>query len=99
QALRELPPGTPVVVDPVMVAESGARLLQADAQRALVQEILPQATVVTPNVPEARVLAGWESASADGGVGREATPAPGGEGSATVPPEGDELTDAQAVQL
>ncbi len=33
QALDELPPGTPVVVDPVMVAESGARLLAADAQR------------------------------------------------------------------
>jgi hydroxymethylpyrimidine/phosphomethylpyrimidine kinase len=57
-ALRELPPGTPVVVDPVMVAESGARLLDVDAQRALVQEILPLATVVTPNVPEALVLAG-----------------------------------------
>src|SRR5205814_1492482 len=36
QALDELPAGTPVVVDPVMVAESGARLLDADAQRALV---------------------------------------------------------------
>ncbi|HWX44719.1 MAG TPA: bifunctional hydroxymethylpyrimidine kinase/phosphomethylpyrimidine kinase, partial [Solirubrobacteraceae bacterium] len=58
QALDELPRGTPVVVDPVMVAESGARLLQADAQRALVEEILPRATVLTPNLPEARVLAG-----------------------------------------
>ncbi len=55
-ALRELPSGTPVVVDPVMVAESGAQLLQADAQRALAEEILPLATVLTPNVPEARVL-------------------------------------------
>ena len=58
RALDELPPGTPVVVDPVMVAESGARLLQPDAQRALVEEILPRATVLTPNLPEARVLAG-----------------------------------------
>jgi hydroxymethylpyrimidine/phosphomethylpyrimidine kinase len=57
RALRELPAGTPVVVDPVMVAESGARLLDADAERALVDEILPLATVVTPNVAEARVLA------------------------------------------
>jgi hydroxymethylpyrimidine/phosphomethylpyrimidine kinase len=57
QALDELPPGTPVVVDPVMVAESGARLLAADAQKALVREILPRASVLTPNVPEARVLA------------------------------------------
>ena len=59
RALRELPPGTPGVGDPVMVAESGARLLQADAQQALVEEILPRATVLPPNVPEARVLAGW----------------------------------------
>ncbi len=57
QVLDELPAGTPVVVDPVMVAESGARLLQADAQRALIEEILPRATVVTPNLPEARTLA------------------------------------------
>jgi hydroxymethylpyrimidine/phosphomethylpyrimidine kinase len=58
QALDELPPGTPVVVDPVMVAESGARLLQLDAQRALVEEIVPRATVLTPNLPEARALVG-----------------------------------------
>ena len=57
-ALRRLPEGTPVVVDPVMVAESGARLLDAGAQDALVAEILPLATVVTPNLPEARALAG-----------------------------------------
>src|SRR4051794_330791 len=57
-ALDLLPLGTPVVVDPVMVAESGARLLEADAQMALVALILPHATVVTPNLPEARVLAG-----------------------------------------
>jgi hydroxymethylpyrimidine/phosphomethylpyrimidine kinase len=58
RALDELPSGTPVVVDPVMVAESGARLLDRDAQQALVEEILPRATVLTPNLPEARVLAG-----------------------------------------
>jgi hydroxymethylpyrimidine/phosphomethylpyrimidine kinase len=56
-ALRELEPGTPVVVDPVMVAESGGRLLEHDAEAALRELILPLATVVTPNVPEARVLA------------------------------------------
>jgi hydroxymethylpyrimidine/phosphomethylpyrimidine kinase len=58
RALDELPEGTPVVVDPVMVAESGARLLQLDAQQALIEEILPRATVLTPNLPEARVLVG-----------------------------------------
>ena len=58
QALRELPAGTPVVVDPVMVAESGARLLEPSAQAALIAEILPLATVATPNLAEARALAG-----------------------------------------
>ncbi len=67
RALDELPPGTPVVVDPVMVAESGARLLEPDAQRALVEEILPRATVLTPNLPEARVLAGNRSPPARDG--------------------------------
>jgi hydroxymethylpyrimidine/phosphomethylpyrimidine kinase len=41
-----------------MVAESGARLLDEDAEEALRTRLLPRATVVTPNVPEARVLAG-----------------------------------------
>jgi hydroxymethylpyrimidine/phosphomethylpyrimidine kinase len=49
---------TPVVVDPVMVAESGAVLLPPEARSALVERLLPRATVVTPNVPEARALAG-----------------------------------------
>ncbi len=65
EALDELPAGTPVVVDPVMVAESGARLLEPDAQRALVEEILPRATVLTPNMPEARVLAGELAPASD----------------------------------
>lgn len=55
-ALDELSPRTPVVVDPVMVSESGARLLDLDAERALLGEILPRATILTPNVPEARAL-------------------------------------------
>jgi hydroxymethylpyrimidine/phosphomethylpyrimidine kinase len=42
----------------VMVAESGARLLDPDAHRALVEEILPRATVLTPNLPEAGALVG-----------------------------------------
>jgi len=55
-ALDELPRGTPVVLDPVMVAESGARLLEADAEDALRDLLLPRATVATPNLMEARVL-------------------------------------------
>jgi hydroxymethylpyrimidine/phosphomethylpyrimidine kinase len=48
----------PVVVDPVMVAESGATLLDGAAREALVERLLPLATVVTPNIPEAEALAG-----------------------------------------
>ena len=50
--------GTPghVVVDPVMVAKSGDSLLTADATAMLVEAILPLATVITPNLPEAGVL-------------------------------------------
>jgi hydroxymethylpyrimidine/phosphomethylpyrimidine kinase len=65
QALREVPADTPVVVDPVMISESGARLLHPDAQRALVEEILPRATVLTPNLPEARALLGRAPAAGD----------------------------------
>jgi hydroxymethylpyrimidine/phosphomethylpyrimidine kinase len=58
QALDLLEPGTPVVIDPVMVSESGAVLLDEAARRALVDTLLPRADVITPNLPEARVLAG-----------------------------------------
>ena len=46
----------PLVVDPVMVAQSGARLLEDDARAALLADLLPLATVVTPNAPEAAAL-------------------------------------------
>ena len=58
EALGLLEPGTPVVIDPVMVAESGAVLLDDAARRALVDRLLPRATLITPNIPEARELAG-----------------------------------------
>jgi hydroxymethylpyrimidine/phosphomethylpyrimidine kinase len=54
--------GVPVVIDPVMVAESGAVLLDDAARRAMVELLLPLATVITPNLPEARVLAGEDAA-------------------------------------
>lgn len=47
-----------LVVDPVMVAKGGAPLLRDDAREALVREMLPRALLVTPNLPEAEVLAG-----------------------------------------
>jgi hydroxymethylpyrimidine/phosphomethylpyrimidine kinase len=51
----------PLVVDPVMVASSGAKLLQDDAVEALVGRLFPLATVVTPNLGEAQALAGLET--------------------------------------
>jgi hydroxymethylpyrimidine/phosphomethylpyrimidine kinase len=61
EALDLLEPQTPIVIDPVMVAESGAVLLDEDARVALVALLLPRATVITPNVPEARVLAAGDT--------------------------------------
>ena len=58
----DLIPDAPVVLDPVMVAESGARLLDENAQEALTTLLVPRAAVVTPNVPEARALAGGSPA-------------------------------------
>jgi hydroxymethylpyrimidine/phosphomethylpyrimidine kinase len=50
--------GVPIVIDPVMVSESGVVLLDDEARAAIVEELLPLATVITPNLPEARVLVG-----------------------------------------
>lgn len=50
--------GLPLVVDPVMVATSGARLLRPSAIRALQDDLLPLASIVTPNLDEAAILAG-----------------------------------------
>lgn len=47
-----------VVVDPVMVATSGSALMKNDAVKTLIDELLPIATLVTPNIPEAQVLSG-----------------------------------------
>ena len=57
----------PVVLDPVMIAESGAILLDDDARKLCVEKLLPLATVVTPNIPEARVLtrSGEDASQAD----------------------------------
>jgi hydroxymethylpyrimidine/phosphomethylpyrimidine kinase len=65
----DLLPGVPVVLDPVMVSESGASLLDDDAQWALRERMLPRAAVVTPNVPEAAALAGIEGDGVGADVG------------------------------
>ena len=54
-----------VVLDPVMVATSGAKLLEDDALHALRTRLLPMATVLTPNIPEAELLLGHRIKNAD----------------------------------
>ncbi len=75
----------PLVVDPVMVASSGARLLEDDAVGSLLHRLLPLATVVTPNLFEARALTGSEAspkelAEALVGLGASAALVTGGHG-------------------
>lgn len=65
-ASEEVREGIPIlVVDPVMVATSGARLLQGDAVEALCNELLPLARVVTPNLHEAEILCGHSISSVE----------------------------------
>ncbi len=58
-------PGVPVVVDPVMVAKGGARLLEPDAVARLRTRLAPRAAVMTPNVPEGEALAGLSIVDAE----------------------------------
>ena len=57
-ALAEWAPSIPVVVDPVMVAKGGQRLLASQAVDTFKRRLLPRATLLTPNLPEAEVLSG-----------------------------------------
>jgi hydroxymethylpyrimidine/phosphomethylpyrimidine kinase len=75
----------PLVVDPVMVASSGAQLLQDDAVESLITRLFPLATVVTPNLLEAEALAGRsgtrrELAEAIHALGAQAVVVTGGHG-------------------
>lgn len=90
----------PVVVDPVMVAESGARLLQEEAIEALIELVVPLATVVTPNIPEAAVLTGLDPgspqavlAAAVAGLGPDAAVVTGGHSEGVI----DLFTDGGPV--
>ena len=97
-ALDLLDPDTPVVLDPVMVAESGAVLLDERAQAAMVEELLPRATVITPNVPEARVLAGARDDGTDTRGERNDAVA-GGQGDADLETTGERDRDVEALAL
>ena len=57
-ALEHADPSIPLVLDPVMVAKGGHALLEPDAVEALEKRLLPRATLITPNVPEAEALTG-----------------------------------------
>jgi len=86
-AIARLAPDTPLVLDPVMVAQSGDRLIREEAVAALRERLLPRATLLTPNVPEAGVLLGEDlrdvanlAAAADAlrGLGADAVLVKGG---------------------
>jgi hydroxymethylpyrimidine kinase/phosphomethylpyrimidine kinase len=85
----------PLVVDPVMIASSGASLLQEDAVETLVSRLFPLATVVTPNLHEAEALAGGgsrrELAERIHGLGAPAVVVTGGHGDEAV----DHLFDGE----
>lgn len=53
-------PLPPLVIDPVMISKSGYNLLQPEAQKALIDLLLPMATLITPNLPEAEVIVGYK---------------------------------------
>ncbi|MCS6801527.1 MAG: bifunctional hydroxymethylpyrimidine kinase/phosphomethylpyrimidine kinase [Chloroflexota bacterium] len=95
----------PLVVDPVMVATSGDRLLREDAVAALRERLIPLATVVTPNLPEAEVLVGYpleteearrEAAKAIAALGARAVLIKGGHGTG---PAVDLYYDGEFVEL
>ena len=72
EALGVLPEGTPIVLDPVMVSESGAALLEPSATAALLERLVPRVTALTPNLPEARALV--RAARRGAGAGEPANP-------------------------
>ncbi len=65
-------PGRKVVLDPVMVATSGDRLLRPEAVAALKRDLLPLALIVTPNLPEAAALTGRDIADSETEMARQA---------------------------
>ena len=50
----------PLVIDPVMISKSGYDLLHPEAKKALIEILLPMATLITPNIPEAEVIVGYK---------------------------------------
>jgi hydroxymethylpyrimidine/phosphomethylpyrimidine kinase len=86
-----------LVVDPVMVAKGGARLLEKDSQQALIEHLLPLATVVTPNLPEAEVLIGREIHTLEDM--KEAAKIIHGYGAKNVVVKGGHLSGGEAIDI
>lgn len=63
---KHMPATIPLVVDPVMVAKGGSPLLEAEALHALKTKLIPRATIITPNLPEAELLLGHTIETSDG---------------------------------
>ena len=82
-----------IVVDPVMVATSGSRLISEDAVGALCEHLLPLATVLTPNIPEAELLSSMEIKDA-GGMERAARAISERYGCAVLCKGGHQINDA-----
>ena len=88
---------TPCVVDPVMVASSGDRLLDREAEGAVASDLLPRATLVTPNLHEARLLAGIEVETVDDAHRAAERLMEAGAGAALV--KGGHLSGSKAVDV
>jgi hydroxymethylpyrimidine/phosphomethylpyrimidine kinase len=84
ESLTLLAPGTPVVLDPVMVSESGAELLEPSARGALMELLLPRVLAITPNLPEARALAAAAPGTRGSPGGSPAAAGESGDGAAML---------------
>jgi hydroxymethylpyrimidine/phosphomethylpyrimidine kinase len=84
ESLTLLAPGTPVVLDPVMVSESGAELLEPSARGALMELLLPRVLAITPNLPEARALAAAAPGTPGSPAGATAAAEENGDDAATL---------------
>ena len=63
--LSNLEKKIPIVLDPVMVAKGGHKLLDTGAEKALINDLMPLCTIITPNIPEAEVITGSKISNAD----------------------------------
>ena len=97
ETLARLAPTVPLVVDPVMVAKGGHRLLDPGAEQALRAKLLPRAAILTPNIPEAEALSGL--AIADAPAMERAAAALGKMGAAAVLLKGGHMEGAMVRDL